>query len=295
MATNPESAQITDAQAGESAHAALHCKFGLCVLRLQRYEHLAKAVLGGAVVETHGQTIARPNETRAGPIAKKTLGPVMEDLVKGVIKSDAAPDDPDDEIAGDLNLIKIRTRFTRVLPADAHEKFKHRTESFVDMRNELVHHFLQRFDLTSDGGYQAAMAHLDRCLQSVDAELLELEGLAKDMQQMISLQTQILSQMDIMEIFAREFPEGSPDDFGPEHELIRWLKQAECMAREDGWTSLAVAASYIHAQSPDLRLKDHKVAKWSKVLDRSRVFEKQVEFAEGTAIPTRWYRSPPVK
>ena len=271
----------------------LHRKFGLCMLRMQRYELLAKAVVAGSVIESDGQSVALRNEASARPISNMTLGLLIKEITGSVIKSDAKRDDPDEPIAGDPARVRIRTTFASELPADEHAKLEIRLKGFVDTRNDLAHHFLQQFDVSSDSGCKVAIAHLDQCLESVDAEFLELQNLASRLREMIEMQSQVLGQIDIMEVFARHFPENSPDDFGPEHELIGWLKQAECLAREDGWTSLAAAGHYIQTRAPELRLKDHKVAKWSKVLDRSRVFEKRIEFSAGDGRPTTWYRSPP--
>jgi hypothetical protein len=269
----------------------LQRKFGLCLLRLQRYEHLAKAIVAGSVIEGDGKTVVSRSKTKVGPISNMTLGLLVNEITGALVKSDAEPDGSDSPITGDPTQVRFRATFGQELPAEEHAKFKMRLEGFVNSRNELAHHFLQKFDVSSDSGCKDAIAHLDQCLASVDAELLELKNLASNMREMMMMQAQVLGQIDIMKVFAREFPGNSPDDFGPEHELIRWLKQAECLAREDGWTSLTAAGHYIQTQAPGLRLKDHRVAKWSKVLDRSRVFEKRVEFSPGNPWPTRWYRS----
>jgi hypothetical protein len=273
----------------------LQRKFGLCLLRLQRYEHLAKAILAGSVIEGDGKTVVSRSKTKLGPISNMTLGLLVNEITGILVKSDADPEEPDRPIAGDPTQVRFRATFGQELPAEEHAKFKVRLEGLVNSRNELAHHFLQKFDVSSDSGCKDAIAHLDKCLASVDAELLELQNLACNMREMMMMQAQVMGQIDIMEVFARHFPENSPDDFGSENELLRWLKQAECLAREDGWTSLSVAGNYIHSQAPQLRLKDHKVAKWSEVIDRSRVFEKQIEFSAGDGRSTTWYRSPPAK
>lgn len=49
----------------------------------------------------------------------------------------------------------------------------------VSLRNELVHHFLERFDIRSQEGCTAADLHLDECEKVIDVHYMKLFNFVK--------------------------------------------------------------------------------------------------------------------
>lgn len=66
------------------------------------------------------------------------------------------------------------------LPEERYVDTKAALKELVDMRNELVHHFLQRF--WGVDGYIVAEAYLDESYETIDGHYLTLHDLAKFME-----------------------------------------------------------------------------------------------------------------
>lgn len=141
---------------------------GRCMLMLQRYERLLKACLNDMYVETShtgrsndGHTqfeVRRAYETDA--LRTMTLGTLVKHFTGEFLAGDeprpASPELPDDGV--------MRMRFSIGLQMDSSEfdRLKISLKELVDLRNGLVHHFIERFDLQTTTGCDAAQSELER-------------------------------------------------------------------------------------------------------------------------------------
>jgi len=66
------------------------------------------------------------------------------------------------------------------------------------MRNDLVHHFVDRFDLSSDGSRRLAIQHLEACAQQIESQHQQLRSWARSMDNARALAASFL-QTDIFE------------------------------------------------------------------------------------------------
>lgn len=71
-----------------------------------------------------------------------------------------APDESDQTEADNGDQMWVSFRFQTELPEERYVETKAALKELVDLRNELVHHFLQRFDLWDAAGCKAAEAFL---------------------------------------------------------------------------------------------------------------------------------------
>jgi hypothetical protein len=156
---------------------AVQQKFGSCLLRLQECELLLKALvahtemnaplehlqeaLGANTALVHGQTMGLV----VGMFTQNTL------VQAGAISMSSTP--PDDSRA------MVRFKCQIELPSEQYDALRSALKELTNLRNGLVHHFLQHYNMRSVEGRTAANAHLDECSQIIDAHRATLIGLTK--------------------------------------------------------------------------------------------------------------------
>ena len=65
------------------------------------------------------------------------------------------------------------------LPSEQYDALYSAFKELIDLRNELVHHFLERFNIQMIEGRTAASNYLDECSQTIDACHSTLIGFGK--------------------------------------------------------------------------------------------------------------------
>lgn len=152
---------------------------GRCMLRLQQYERLMrlmKTLLAHHELAGPADTLEAQRAANLEKVSDKTLGT----LVKSLFESYAVPDGferellPENKVPTDRISMAIGYRMT--MAPERLAEVRAQIEELVAMRNELVHHFIERFDLWSDPGCEAALRHLEHCYQRIDHHHNELVG-----------------------------------------------------------------------------------------------------------------------
>lgn len=134
-------------------------KLGRCLLRLQQYEILLKALV------TYRDIAGPPAGLQGGRDAQvachqmKPLGNLVVMLTERHLIS-VDEDDSVDEPLGDGGAW-CRLRFQVGLDASQHQATTAALKELVGLRNELVHHFLQRFNIWEPHGCLTADIYLD--------------------------------------------------------------------------------------------------------------------------------------
>ncbi len=270
-------------------------KLGRCLLLLQQYELLAKHLVAHHSLQ--GTTAGELEDARADRVrmvANWTLGQLAKELAGSVFQSEARPEDADGDNDPPLKNLKaplFRTTSAVSLQPEQFAEFTTQLEELVLMRNALVHHFLQRFNVFFDEGCEAALIHLDRCAVTIEHHVITLQNWRRGMQEARQHHAAILSRPDFQAFLAREFAPDPPEDIGPEHPLVVLFLQAEGAVAQEGWTRLTDAVKFIQEVAPGETPKKHKVRNWQQVFRRSRVFEVKKDISLDKLDVTFWYRS----
>ncbi|MBK1613107.1 hypothetical protein CKO44_06420 [Rubrivivax gelatinosus] len=154
---------------------------GRCMLRLQQYERLMKMLLAPHELAGPVDTLEAQRAAKVEKVSDKTLGT----LVKTLFESYAVPDGferellPEDKVPNDRIAMAMSYRIT--MTPERLAEVRAGIEALVLMRNELVHHFIERFDLWNDAGCAAALSHLESCYERIDRRHVELLGWVKSM------------------------------------------------------------------------------------------------------------------
>lgn len=127
-------------------------KLGRCMIRLQQYERLLKAVIASMAVEGPFEQL---HAKRAGQVANasdKSLGTLVRmftssHLIATPSDSDNAPRAPSSgSQSPDAAWASIR--FNVEMSPERHAQTKEGLTELVALRNDLVHHLIERFDMS---------------------------------------------------------------------------------------------------------------------------------------------------
>ncbi|NMF96452.1 OST-HTH/LOTUS domain-containing protein [Aromatoleum toluolicum] len=244
--------------------------------------------------------MSQPREARGIPSveglhqqSKKTLGQVMGELTENVLmpNSPAADEVGEDDDPGDFDEIRFRTRFNIEVPVEHHEDTLVALRALVDLRNELVHHFLEKHDIWTESGCVEAQAYLDACYEQVDERYMELHAWAKSSVEAREYMASLMQTPEFMDFILHGI---LPAGAGVEWEcstIVKLLRKAETALAQDNWTSLSDAIASIQKEHPEHTPRRYGCSSWRQVLHESRQFLVRKERTDPNRSTKIWYRS----
>ena len=131
---------------------------GRCLLRLQQYEKLMKAIVAHHEISASGSPLESNQAERIADAANKTLGTLVGTLLGTYVTSGeqdevAEPDAPD-------NIISFKMKMSLRMSAEDFDTTQNDLKELVLLRNNLVHHFIDQHDLWSLDGCRGAQESL---------------------------------------------------------------------------------------------------------------------------------------
>lgn len=154
-------------------------QFGLAVLQLQQYELLLKDLIIHSEYIGPTDTAVTQREQRSGKVKSMTLGGLVTEASKSLIRTTPFEDV---ELPADKLCVRVRIGF-QFSPEDG-ALILAELKQLIELRNGLVHHFMERFDLFSVEGCNAASIYLDESCATIKTAHARLTGWAKDAQQL---------------------------------------------------------------------------------------------------------------
>lgn len=273
-------------------------KLGRCMLRVQQYERLMKAMLAGMALEGTEATIESSLTVKATEVSDKTLGVLLQNYFLKEFLVDSGSNNDQTEsaetfaesqaIAAGLPYFKFRFQM-QISPNDF-EQTKQTLLKFRDLRNAVVHHLLDRFDLHDESGCLGAIAYLDTSYVTFDAHCLQLKEWAEGMERARGLNASFMAS-EVFEdsAFNGINPDGSID--WPHSGVARALREAEVACAEDGWTLLNTAIDWLRTDYSDQTPTKYQCKTWKQVLKRSKQFEIRVAVDPISNQGQTWFRS----
>lgn len=269
----------------EYLRAKIERGLGQCLLQLQRYELGLKRFLSTTVIRGNTETLEAHQEARKAHFSNKTLGQLIGELtgeyfVPSSPDKDSSP--PPDKPLENPKLPEFHFRVSMPMTEERLEALRAELSEIVSIRNELVHHFLERFNLEEISGCEDAARHLAN-VQQVAAQNFERLKEWDETRRSAAKQAVEFMQSDGF---------GSMLSFGVYPGLpIVWsdttavalLKEAEEQLARDGWTDLRSAIAMMQRQRPDLGPKIYHCKTWRQLLKKSELFElKRIIHETGT-------------
>lgn len=154
---------------------------GRCLLRLQQYERQIKAIMADHEMSAPVQAVETARVKRAEGVARKTLGTLVGELVGSFLvggEPEVVPDAPDD-LSDHRATVSIR--FTLGLSPEDYAQTETELRELVQLRNTLVHHFIDQHDLSSVEGCRRAQEALEADYRRIDQHYQRLRSWAEDM------------------------------------------------------------------------------------------------------------------
>jgi len=260
---------------------------GRCMLRLQQYERLMKAMLAHQEIAGPVKTLKAQRDARVEEVSGKTLGNLVKSLFEIYVVAEGDEHSmPKATTPDDVNFFSFSHRI-KMEPQKLAET-RAAMEELVAMRNELVHHFIERFDLWSNEGCAAAIRYLEGCCERIGQHCGQLAGWVQSAEEarasMASfMQTEAFKDM----VFNGIAPDGSFD--WPTTGIARVLRQAAAEQSEGGWTRLERARAWIEAGHPEQTPMKYGLRTWPQLLTESRLFDLEYRPRED-GRKEAWYR-----
>lgn len=148
---------------------------GRCLLRLQNYERLLKVLLTHGYLAGDAEKLDALRRERADQFAKATLGNLVNSLFEGRTLSSGENESTFDESklpSGTMVAFEFRSWTSG--PEERVVQLKESLKDLVTLRNDLVHHLVERFDLSAIKGCLAASRYLEESYAKIETHYREL-------------------------------------------------------------------------------------------------------------------------
>jgi hypothetical protein len=262
------------------------------MLQVQQYERLLKDIVAHNALSGSPERLQAIQSEKVACAHKKTMGTLVGMLTESYLTRPNSSDESSHTDADTGDQSWFRVRFQKELPEELYTETKAALKELVDLRNELVHHFLQRFDLWDASGCKAADAFLDESHETIASHYLTLRDWAKSMDEARALMAAYMQSPEVIDAVENGiWPDGSVH--WPISGITACLREAETELAQAGWTHLFEAIRWITKTYPEQTPKRYGCGSWRHVMHESQQFEmrKQTHADDGRSVV--WYRSHP--
>lgn len=263
-------------------------KLGGCLLRLQQYEILLKDLVARSDVAAHPAQLRAVQDAQVASAHKKTLGGLVSMLGEQYLTIGDGDGSRDAPQGDDTAWFSLRCQIG--LDPSQYQATTAALKELVALRNELVHHFLLRFNLLQPQGCMAAADYLDASYQTIDGHYQTLLGWAQGMQAARKLMASFVSS-DMFEdwLINGIAPDGTVH--WPASGAVRCLREGEARLAIDGWTRLNSATAWLRTQYPEQQPSRYGCSSWRHIIHASQQFEICKRESKEQVGREVWYRS----
>lgn len=280
-------------QTSREQRSEVHRKLGRVLLRLQQYEMLTKEILvshhqSGTISNWHERHQARVEE-----FSRKSLGQLAEVMTGSYLSMQTEREEGQHSNAPEeSNEIWFSVRSSLVMDSQEYTDTVAAIKELVALRNDIVHHFLERFDLWSLKGCSAADAHLEQSYDLVERHMEALLGWARHMSEAAQATAKFMTTPEYRELLLANVSEAQPD-LNRGSSVARRLQEAEAALALGGWTLLGPAIAFIGRIDPQESPARYGRKTWRQILSGCGSFEVQrIALPERSGLHTV-YRSKP--
>lgn len=244
---------------------------GKCLLRLQQYERLLKAMLAVQKLSGTPETLPHALDARKAEARDKTLGTLVGRLVGDYIMKEGG-ELPDDTPIHPGDSIQFGFRMHLNLPAESYEALKADLRELVTLRNTLVHHFIELHDLWTVDGCVRAQDSLIRSYAEIERYFEQLDSFAGHMDQARKAAAEVMQSPQFLDMVVNGIgPDGQIH--WPGAGIVGALKEAFRELSIDGWVNLDTAARWVTEYQPEETPKKYGYSRWRQVIHESGQFE----------------------
>ena len=245
---------------------------GRCLLRLQNYERFLKVLLTHSHIAGEADQLGVLRSNREKQFANVTLGNLVKSLFdERILASSENGSIFDVRQLTSGTMLAVEFRSWIKMPEERVVQLKESLLDLVALRNDLVHHLVERFELSTIQGCLDAGRHLEESDAKIETHFRELRGWA--MGQVAAQQ----AMHDVMQsgvvrnaVVDGIRPDGSFDweDCG----IVRALFDSADQLSQEGWIPLREATAWIAQNCPDQVPEKYGCVSWEQVLNVSKLF-----------------------
>jgi hypothetical protein len=215
---------------------------GRCLLRLQQYEHLMKAIVAHHDLSGPADALNTIRAARIDDASTKTLGTLVGQLFGSCVVTEDADNAADATANEPQHVIFLAMRMRLILSAEDYVRTQSDLKELVLLRNSLVHHFIDQHDLRSTDGCGTARDALVAACSRIDQHFEQLRGWAEQMAQVRRLTAEFMQSDAYRDWLINGIdPDGTVD--WPAAGIVRALREAANELAVDGWTPVAAGGS----------------------------------------------------
>jgi hypothetical protein len=259
---------------------------GRCLLRLQQYERLLKAIVAHHVISGPADALEALQDSRVEAAATQTLGMLVGRLFGSCIVTESdGCEETEDALPDDV--ISFRMRAQLQLSPQNHAEMRTGLQDLVSLRNRLVHHFIDQHDLWSVDGCHAAQESLESAYARIDRHYEQLRAWAEHLEQARHLLAEFMqSAVFYDQVVNGIAPDGTVD--WPAAGIVRTLREAFTHLAVEGWAPVAIAGRWIVDRHPEQLPAKYGCSSWRQVVHTCRLFELRYRVVDGQRAA--WYR-----
>ena len=277
-------------------------KLGRCMIRMQQFELLMKAMLCSMAAEGTVKQFELAKEKTASDLNGKSLGNLLNDyfFTDYLVNADTVREKLDhaedvelsapEAAAVAAGLAYFKYRFQMRMEPDELEREKAALIKFRNLRNDIVHHLLDKFNLGEASSCQAALAYLDESYEAIDEHFIRLKGWASSMNTTREASIAFMQSNAYLDFLVNGInPDGTVD--WPASGVVQALRAAEAACATNGWTLLDSAIAWLRTDHADQTPAKYQCRTWKQVLERSKQFEIRAATDSVSNRGQTWFRS----
>lgn len=252
---------------------------GRCMVRLQQYERLLKAMLAHHEIGGPADELEALREARVQQFSGKSLGQLAQTLFESYVVVTGVEKPVLDERKVPVDRVSMSFQMRMEMSAEQWAMTKVAISELVALRNDLVHHLIERFDIWTESGCIAASAHLTQSYERIDLHFGELRQWAEHMEEARALSASFM-QSDVFQEFVVNgiAPDGTFD--WPATGIVRVLREAVQELQVNGWVVVELAQAWLSQHHPEQTPAKYNCRTWRQVLHESGLFELKYHIAE---------------
>lgn len=256
----------------QTLHREVQRLLGRCLLRLQQYERLIKAIVADHEFSGPTHALEAIRAARVADTARKTLGTLVGDLLGSYVVASESSTPPETASSSAEETISVSYRMHLSLSEPDFARTESDLRELVLLRNNLVHHFIDQHDLRSLEGCRGAHDALVAAYSRIDQHFEQLRGWAQDIERCQCLVAEFI-QSDVFRdlVINGIAPDGTVD--WPFAGIVSALREAAEELAVDGWASVSGAGKWIAERFPEQLPTKYGCSSWRQVVHESRVFE----------------------
>lgn len=238
---------------------------GRCMLQLQQYERLIKVLVAHHSLSGTIHDLEQIRTARIDGTARKTLGSLVGELIGSYVVADEIrpPEDAmteSPEAPGGFAMhMAVR------LPVTDFARVECELRELVDLRNNLVHHFIDQHNIESADGCRGAQDALVTACRRIDQHLAQLRDWAEDMQNARQAAAAAMQSQAFRDCFINGVSsDGTINWFAAG--IVSALREAFEALVCDGWAPLAEAEKWITARHPEQLPTKYGCQSWRQVV-----------------------------